>query len=150
MLTRSIQPFCKTHWCTERTHTVCTQTTERDALRPKVNFENAAPEMDCGFTVLLTLTVYNSATVLSRANVTILACYMLWPCVCLSVCRTLIGVTKNMLLVKRNHRRAAPIRGVDPMCFFWVLTHPLFSSWDRMGIGPTHFLRLIVYYCVCI
>jgi len=99
-------------------------------MRPKVTIENAAPEMDCGFTVLLTLTVYNSATVLSRANVTILACYMLWPCaclsVCLSVCRTLIGVTKIMLLVKRNHRRAAPISGVDPMCF--------------SGSAPTHFL----------
>jgi len=31
-----------------------------------------------------------------------------------------------MLLVKRNHRRAAAISGVDPMCF--------------SGSGPTHFL----------
>jgi len=34
--------------------------------------------------------------------------------------------------------------------FLWVRTHPLFRSWVRIGIGPTHFLRRIVYYCVCI
>ena len=34
--------------------------------------------------------------------------------------------------------------------FFWVRTHPLFRSWVRIGIGPTHFLRPIIYYCVCI
>jgi len=41
-------------------------------------------------------------------------------------------------------------RGVDPMCFFWVRTHPIFRSWVRIGIGPIHFLWWIVYYCVCI
>ena len=34
--------------------------------------------------------------------------------------------------------------------FFWIRTHPLFRSWVRIGIGPTNFLRWIVYYCVCI
>jgi len=34
--------------------------------------------------------------------------------------------------------------------FFWARTHPLFRSWVRIGIGPTHFLRWIVYYCVSI
>ena len=43
-----------------------------------------------------------------------------------------------------------PHQGRRSYVFFWVLTHPLFRSWVRMGIGPTHFLRWIVYYCVCI
>jgi len=34
--------------------------------------------------------------------------------------------------------------------FFWVRIHPLFRSWVRIGIGPTHFLTWVVYYCVCI
>ena len=40
-------------------------------------------------------------------------------------------------------------RGVDPV-FYWVRTHPLCRSWVEIGIGPTHFLRWIVYYCVSI
>ena len=41
------------------------------------------------------------------------------------------------------------VRGVDPTCFSGsgIRTHPLFR---RIGIGLTHFLRWIVYYCVCI
>jgi len=34
--------------------------------------------------------------------------------------------------------------------FFGVRTQPLFKSWVRIGIGPIHFLRWIVYNCVCI
>ena len=37
---------------------------------------------------------------------------------------------------KCQHSTTPPTRGVDPMCF--------------SGSGPTHFLRWIVYYCVCI
>ena len=42
------------------------------------------------------------------------------------------------------------VQGRRSYVFFWVRTHPLFRSWVRIGIGPTHFSRRIVYYCVCI
>jgi len=41
-------------------------------------------------------------------------------------------------------------KGVDPMCFSGSGPNHFFTSWVRIGIGPTHFLRWIVYYCVCI
>ena len=43
-------------------------------------------------------------------------------------------------------------RDVDPICFSGSgPTHFLGAGrWVRIGIGPTHFLRWIVYYCVCI
>ena len=42
------------------------------------------------------------------------------------------------------------VHGRRSYVFFWVRTHPLFRRWVRIGIGPTHFLRWTVYYCVCI
>ena len=42
------------------------------------------------------------------------------------------------------------ISGVDPMCFSGSGPAHFFRSWVRIGIEPTHFLRWIVYYCVCI
>ena len=46
--------------------------------------------------------------------------------------------------------RLGRVQGRRSHVFFWVRTHPLFRSWVWIGIGPTHFLRWIVYYCVCI
>jgi len=46
--------------------------------------------------------------------------------------------------------RVSYTQGRRSYVFFLVRTHPLFSRWVRIGIGPTHFLRWIVYYCVCI
>ena len=36
------------------------------------------------------------------------------------------------------------------MCFSGSGPTHFFRSWVRIGIGPTHLLRWIVYYCVCI
>ena len=46
--------------------------------------------------------------------------------------------------------RLGRVQGRRSHVFFWVRTHPLFRSWVWIGIGPTHFLRWIVCYCVCI
>jgi len=44
----------------------------------------------------------------------------------------------------------AVTRGIDPMRFSWSGPTRFFRSWVRICIGPSHFLRWIVYYCVCI
>ena len=41
-------------------------------------------------------------------------------------------------------------KGLDPTCFCGYAPTNIFRSWVRIGIGPTHFLKWIVYYCVCI
>ena len=42
------------------------------------------------------------------------------------------------------------LQGCRSYVIFLVRTHLLFRSWVQIGTGLTHFLRWIVYYCVCI